>query len=517
MREESKKIVNISSPLSPRWNSVWTESIDRVVDATALLVDYSLLDYDATNSFYSLHPVVHEWARARLQEDDQRSWLEATMAVLADCISPNLKASQAEFRKQLLPHINACLGLYRNNFADLPIPSKLEHCVAMEKFASVLAENGLWKQARGLQSRVLEYRRRNLGNYHEDTIIAQQYLGEILWNLFDIKAAIDIQVTVMKRRWLMRPSISWWFPPWTWKPEHVSYCMALSDLTRSLWLAGRRDLSQRAGERAVTGLTKYLGREDPRTLTAMFNLARAYLHLGSLEQSHDLLRWVVDKREHFFGPRHLDTLMAKNEFGMVLCEQGQDLDLAESTVIEVLNARTEILGEEHAYTLWAVNDYSKILCARGRFDEAAQLLQDAEPVVIRTLGERHVGLAMTRGNLARAYARCEKWAKAEEVLMSLEEIMPKEHPELPATIIGLAKVRIRTERLQEAEADAKRVLEMLSSGKQSSELQIQEAVELLLKIYKMEKRQDDAERLLSQHKALAMRIQSSQSAPVWPN
>jgi len=49
---------------------------------------------------------------------------------------------------------------------------------------------------------------------------------------------------------------------------------ALSDLTTTYWLAGDRKASMYYGERAVNGLTKTLGPDDPITLIAIFHLAR---------------------------------------------------------------------------------------------------------------------------------------------------------------------------------------------------------------------------------------------------
>lgn len=513
-RGDAARIFNEPRSSLPRRPSQQLDTSDRVQEAVGLLVDYSIVDRDTESGSCSLHPVVHEWARERLNDEEQEQWLEASMAVLAECISPNMEASQAVFRRQLLRHIDSCLAIFKYKFSGLPFPRTHDHCVALERFALVQAENGLWHQAKDLQLKVVEYRHKKLGDWHEDTISAQRTLGEILWNLFDIKAVADIQLSILKRRWFLRPTFSAWLLPW--KAEHISYCIALDDLTRTTWLAGRRDWSKYTGERAVNGLTKALGREDPRTLTAMFNLSRTYLHIGMLEKSREMLEWVIEKREHFFGPRHLDTLMAKNELGMVLCAQSSDLDLAETLVSDVLQARTEILGEEHAYTLWSVNDFSKIMCSKKRYDEAATILEEIIPVVERTLGERHVGMAMTRGNLARTYGLCQQWEKAKEVVEQLLEIMPEEHPDRINTMIGYIRLRVRTIRLPEAEKDCGDLLVALERGGQTQkDTQIQLTLELLLNIYEIESREDDIERLKATYPVHFERMKTVNLSQTW--
>ncbi|KAL2832426.1 hypothetical protein BDW59DRAFT_157255 [Aspergillus cavernicola] len=161
------------------------------------------------------------------------------------------------------------------------------------------------------------------------------------------------------------------------------------------------ELSKKAGKTAVSNLIKCLGTDDPLTLTATFNLARTHLHLGEYAQSYCLLGQVFEKRMHFFGADHPETLMVRNELGVSLCAQKQELDKAEHYVQSALEARKRVLGEEHAYTLWSINDLSKIYCEVGRFEDAARILEEILPVVTRTLGDEHVGLSMTKSNLCR--------------------------------------------------------------------------------------------------------------------
>ena len=105
------------------------------------------------------------------------------------------------------------------------------------------------------------------------------------------------------------------------------------------------------GERAVEGLKKRLGPEDPQTLNAMFNLARTYYHLGEHQKSHKLLIWVIRLQKRYFGMKHPDTLMTRNELGISLCASKRHMAASQRLVENVLQAQREILGDEHAYTL----------------------------------------------------------------------------------------------------------------------------------------------------------------------
>lgn len=445
--------------------------------AISVLCDYSIIDYDSDRGVCALHPVVHRWARTRLAEKDQATfWLDCTVQLLTRCISPHLEVSGRHFRRSLLPHIDSCIELLQSNNPNFPGSTKVAN--HLERFASLYADNGKWRLALRLQRQVANYRARCLGKAHEDTLRIQRGVSSSLWNLFQVKDAIDVQQRLLWTRWWYRHS----FREWTtlWKPDHIDYCIALDDLTQSLWLAGLRHLSKRTGERAVAGFLKRLGPDDPSTLNAMFNLGRTYHHLGEFEKSHKLLVSVLKKRRLFFGPNHPETLMARNELGMCFYAQKSHLAAAERLVAGVMKARRQILGEEHAYTLWSINDLSKILCERGRAAEAVARLESLIPVVERTLGPDHVGMNMTKGNLARAYVRCQKWSDAEAMLSQMLDIINDEHPDWIETMCGYVHVQIQLAKFSQAEDNCRNMLQKLvkSKGGGSDSLQRRKVMEL---------------------------------------
>lgn len=500
-----------------QFGSGWQEELrGRVRAALRLLSDHSIIDLIIDPDpdkpwFCSLHPVVHEWTRQRLSKEQENRWRSIAIAVVANCISPNLEESGRGFRSSLIPHINSCLTAIKFVTPAMSFPSTTLQADALERFASVFAENGDWKEARMWEPKVIDFRLRSLGKWHADTIRAQRNYANTLWNLFEIKAAGEIQYRLVMRQWWSRPQVSDWYP--FWLPEHVSYCLALDDLTRTLWLAGWREKSRWTGERAVSGLTKHLGEDDPRTLTAKFNLARTYLHLGYVQQSYDLLQMVVEGRQHFFGSRHLDTLMAKDELGMTLCHRKQELDLdrAEALITEVHQARKAILGEHHAYTLWSVNNLAKVFCERGAPQKAISMLEGIIDVVTDTLGDRHVGMSMTLNNLVMAYIMSQDWAKAEEKCRRVLEISPPDHPDSMHTKLRLAQTLIQTGRVEEAEQCCTELLDLVAQNKslKADDPLTIAAARQLRELYRRQARNDDAIRIEKLYPASVQRVDQS--------
>lgn len=447
-------------PAILRVESMWNEDSQiRFRLAINVLYDHSIIENDHEKKICSLHPVVHRWARDRLNDAQQKVWLGCATSILAHSISPNLETSERNFRRQLLPHINSCMSALRDMYSSLP--DNIEQAAELERFALVYAENGLWKHAKPLQEKVVRFRLKILGKRNHWTLQGQRNLANMHWDLFEVQQALQLQLQILQAQWLSRPSIYSWIQH-PRNPIHTSYCVALDDLTRTLWLSGQREISRQTGQRAVYGLTRLLGHDDPQSLNAMFNLARTYFHLGDFKESQQLLSHVVQKRRHWFGWTHPDTLMARNEIAMIMVVRKKHLVAAERIISDVLTARTQTLGEEHAYTLWSVNDLSKVYCARGRWDEAVRILHAILPIVARTLGETHVGMVMTKTNLARAYIGCNKWRDAREMIRPLLDEVSSRHPDWFHINQEYISILIRLDELDEAERSCNAVLDKIN-------------------------------------------------------
>ena len=432
---------------------------DRLRQAISILCDHSIVEYDVRRKVCNLHPVVHRWSRTRIPgKSEVAFWLDCTAQLLTRCISPHLEASGHGFRRSLIPHVNSCVEFLRSNHSAFPQTARVTNQV--ERFASLYADNGMWRRAIHLQREIAGCRTRNLGKMHPDTLRAQRAVSKSLWNLFQVREALEIQKMLLFRQWWSRRALSDWIP--LWRPNHIGYCLALDDLTQSLWLAGLRQLSRRTGERALGGFLSRLGPNDPLTLKAMFNLGRTYHHLGETDKSHSLLVAVVTRRKLLFGLDHPDTLMARNELGVSFYKRKCHLAAAERIVTRVTEARKRVLGEEHAYTLWSVNDLSKILSERGRPAEAVAQLESIIPIVERTLGHDHVGMNMTKGNLARAYVKCQRWSDAELLLGQMLELIGDDHPDWKETMHGYVHVQIQLGKVSQAQNNYQKLSQTLA-------------------------------------------------------
>jgi tetratricopeptide (TPR) repeat protein len=157
--------------------------------------------------------------------------------------------------------------------------------------------------------------------------------------------------------------------------------------------------------------------------------------------------------------------MAMAELGIVYHSLQQTAE-AETLLLEVLKIRTEILGEEHGYTLWTINDLSKVYTDSGRAQLALKMLDAMIPVVVRTVGHRHVGMNMTKYNLARAYNALGRWLDGEKVLINQIGHLFSTHPDHIIATAELAWVYKNLKRFDEAEKSYLNVLDEMTAGLQ---------------------------------------------------
>ena len=453
--------------------------------AVAMLTKFSLISINNESGSYSMHPMVHFWARERLSEHDQRTWSEIAFATLANSITPELEPSSQAFRRSLVPHIDACL---QHKSAQGTFEAKYERAYIHKtiKFAAIYSECGQWIKATELQEGVLAFQKRSLGKEHPETLRAMSALAWSYWNLSQINKAVSLQ------RQVVETSVK------VLGAQDPRTLKAMDNLAGTYWLCGERYEARRLGERAVEGLARILGPVHPDTLTAMENLGRTYMHLGLLDDAKSLQLRVLEARKKMLGPSHPDTLMAMANLGMTY-HALRNLDDAEMLLQSVVSARKRVLGQEHAYTLWAINDLSKVYVDQGHPEEAEELLNSIWEVVLRTLGKRHIGASMTMMNLARAYNRQGKWTKGQSILDELIEMQTQtlgpKHPDTLAARSELARTYKNLGRLEEAEKEFLVVIEDMERVMGKEHAWTRSALGQLSAIYIGQGRLDEAEEL----------------------
>ena len=478
-KESQPKLPDLLSQNASQWDGY------RWGRALATLSSFSLIGKDSGAESYSMHPMVHFWARDRVGKNAQRAWSKVATTILARSISIQGGHSERSFRRSLLPHVDACL---HNTYNRVPLYEDPNPGAVREvgKFATVYFECGHWKEAADLQVQVLEANRKTLGPTHPHTLQAMTDLAWSYWNGSRISKALQLQIEVMNI------SLE------TLGPKDPITLKAFDNLASTRWLCGQWAEAEELGVKAMNGMTETLGPDHPATITAMLNLGRTLMHRGRSKDAEKLLIGVFAARKKQLGLEHPDTLTALAELGMTLYALNR-FDEAEEILGNVVETRKRILGQEHAYTLWAINDLSKIYCAQHRPMEAEQLLVKMLDVVSRTLGNEHIGMLMTKSNLARAYEEQNRWLDAKAVLLEHVDIATRtlgpEHTDTLSTESRLARVYQQLGCVNQARELLVKVIPKMEQKFGSEHSATLSAKRNLAAIYKEQGRQKEAETL----------------------
>ena len=429
----------------------------RIKKALHELHSFSLISYDGKDDSFSLHPIVHSWARDRLQKGLQGLWAHISLSVLTESIllpPDDVGEADKEFRRDILPHLDSCLRSdpvqvfdYTARFGGWRFPFALvlhhtwllvfrEQVVKAAKCGYVYAERGRFNEAAILLSSVKDALVASRGYQHDATMRAMLALSAVYWGLGRLEEAVELQKIVVEARTN------------AYGPDNPQTLSAMDHLGRSYWLNGRYKDALDLQTLTTGRMTTTLGPTHRDTLTAMDNLGVTYGSWHRYDESRDIHRQVLEARISRQGDdSDEETLTTMNNLAMAYKDIG-DLDQAKNLMNHVYTKRKLQLGKEHPWTLWALCNLAKVDVELENFRDAEDMLIPGIAAAKRSLSEDHLGVLMGEGELARLLAREGRLEEAErltlDVIHRLEKSRGLHHPD---TLYAMSKLAYLYERL----------------------------------------------------------------------
>ena len=424
----------------------------RIRRALHELSSFSLISYDSKYDSFSLHPIVHSWARDRLPKNQQDLWAQVATNVLSESVLlPPDDSGEAheDFRRDLLIHLDICLAArsvtifdFESTFGSFKYFLAFsvhyawlfvfrDQVLTTAKFGYVYLERGRFKEAARLLYDVQSALIASRGYKDEKTTSAMLGLAATYWGLGRLGEAIDLQTKVINARKL---GCGRW---------HEKTLSSMDQLGRSYWLNGQYKEALDLQEETAAQMKLTLGHEHELTLTAMDNLGVTYGSWRRYDESKDIHDAVLRARRQNLGPGHLDTLVAMNNKAMALKDLGQQ-DEAKQLMVEVCEQRKKKLGKEHPWTLWAICNLAKVNTELGLLQEAESLLVPGIAAGKRSLSDDHLGVLMGVGELARVYVRQDRRQEAttiiEDLIKRFERSRGPGHPDTLYSMHQLALI-----------------------------------------------------------------------------
>lgn len=434
----------------------------RVRRALHELYSLSLISYDGKDASFSLHPLTHSWARDRLSTSEKALWAQIALNTLAESIllpPEDVGENHGQFRKDLLPHLDACLaacpitiGDYHTRFGQFQLLSAKffrqtllliirNQALNAAKCGYVYAERGRFEEAIIYLSKVKNALVQVVGYENEKTMKAKLGLAGTLWGLGRLDEAITLQKKVVEARSKV------------FGLKHRETLLAMDQLGRSYWLHGQYHEALNIQQVTTDQMKETLGADHNDTLAALDNLGVTLGSWHKYEESMSIHEQVLLVREKRLGPTDLETLTTMNNLAMALLSLNRPLE-AKAIMRKVFDQRKVQLGKEHPWTLWALCNLAKINTELGLLREAEFMLVDGIAAGKRSLSESHLGVLMGCGELARVYARQGRFDEAEEVtvdmIQKLEKARGIEHPDTVYAMWKLAHIYEHQDQIHKA-------------------------------------------------------------------
>jgi eukaryotic-like serine/threonine-protein kinase len=159
-------------------------------------------------------------------------------------------------------------------------------------------------------------------------------------------------------------------------------------LTALLDEAGKSVEAEPLMRRNLDACASSLGRGDPITLDAQYQLGVSLRQSRRLDEAERLLRDNLQARRRVLGSQHPDTLRSVNQLGLLLQDRG-NLAEAETLSLEYEHGIQCLWGTKHPDNVVAITNRGQLRLNQGQFAEALLLYQRAADEASRIFGADH--------------------------------------------------------------------------------------------------------------------------------
>ncbi|KAI5809273.1 P-loop containing nucleoside triphosphate hydrolase protein [Pyronema omphalodes] len=251
------------------------EDKNRISEALDKLVNFSVLQHTrvdfGSGKGYEIHALVHLAMQTYLQPGEMDASLKKASGVLANTLTHMKYENWAAWRVYL-SHMTTLLANLKDD---------------SEASAPYNQFDGRLEEVQKLEEKVLEVRRRTLGEEHPDTLHTMQSLA-------------------------------------------ITYKQ----------LSGRLKEAQELEEKVLEVKRRILGEEHPDTLRSMQSLAITYSQLGGrLEEVQQLEEKVLEVKRRILGEEHPDTLCSMQSLAITYSQLGGRLEDAQQLEEMIRSAR----------------------------------------------------------------------------------------------------------------------------------------------------------------------------------
>lgn len=225
-----------------------------------------------------------------------------------------------------------------------------------------------------IMQEVVDWRRKNLGTEHPDTIRSILQLGSI-WlysDKFKLAEPLVIESAELSQRYL--------------GDDNYVTLVANDNLSYLYLESGRYGDAQPVIERSLELTRRYFGESHPSVASTMGKLSTLYAKTGRMEEAIEARKKNVDLTANAFGPLQEVTFNTRFELARLL-RLTQQFEEADSQVQSITEDVRKSLGETHQFMVIAEGELGQIDFSQQDYEAAKVHFEKAYKQSLKQFGE----------------------------------------------------------------------------------------------------------------------------------
>jgi tetratricopeptide (TPR) repeat protein len=238
----------------------------------------------------------------------------------------------------------------------------------MNNLGALLLREGKYAKAEELLKRVVEIKRRVMGEEHPSTLTSIGALSTVYRNLGRYAEAESLLTNLVE----VRRRVS--------GPRHRDTLSTMNALGNTYLAEAKYDQADAQFASVLEMERQALGEQSPETLTTLFNQAELRFRQNRLDQAQQLLEQVLNLGRAA-GPNAVLMRGAQSALGRVKLQQ-RSFEQAEALLRPALEAYRK--SDFDSWSRYAVEcELGASLAGMGRHDEAEKLLAEGYPELVK--------------------------------------------------------------------------------------------------------------------------------------
>ena len=238
--------------------------------------------------------------------------------------------------------------------------------------------------------------------------------------------------------------------------ESADYALALRQLVNANFYAGKFDVADETGRRALAMTRNVSGDRHALVAEDLINLGAIQFERGKYGDAERFYRDALVITEGWFGRDHYQTASNLTMLGRALVYQRR-FDEAAALLRRALAIQERVFGTDHPRVASAVNDLGNIAVNQGRLDEAEAAFTRMGDIYRRVHGGTHYLVATADSNLGGVFVAKKDYRRAEALYRSAirmyTETQGPDHLNTGIARLKLGRALLRQSRFRDAEPE----------------------------------------------------------------